>query len=52
MRYQNEILSRVDVSVIVCPRNRAAGLARTLESLRRASAGWAMKWELVVVDKR
>ena len=40
----------VDVSIVICTRNRVASLSRLLESLRNAAAGWTMKWELVVVD--
>ena len=40
----------MDASVVICTRNRAASLARTLESLTAMArpAGWA--WEVVVVD--
>jgi len=38
------------VTVIICTRNRADSLGRTLDSLVRASRHVAAEWELVVVD--
>ena len=38
------------VSVIICTRNRAASLSRTLESLSIAAAQMTDTWELIVVD--
>lgn len=40
----------VDISVVICTRNRAASLSRTLESIRNAAAGWTMTWELVILN--
>lgn len=42
--------SPVLVSVVICTRNRAASLARTLESLVRAESAAHAAWELIVVD--
>ncbi len=38
------------VSVIICTRNRAASLSRTLDSLSIAAARMTESWELLVVD--
>ena len=43
-------MSPLDVSVVVCTRNRAASLARCLDAFRQAAPAWTMKWELIVVD--
>ena len=40
----------MDASVIICTRDRAGSLARTLASLETASRPVGFSWELVVVD--
>lgn len=39
-----------DLSVIICTRDRADGLAHTLEALARARVPRGLRWELVLVD--
>ncbi|MGH7646757.1 MAG: glycosyltransferase family 2 protein [Gemmatimonadaceae bacterium] len=43
-------LGAVDVSLIVCTRNRREALARLLESLEHLVVPREMRWELIVVD--
>jgi len=38
------------LSTVICTRNRANSLARTLQSFREAARDWTMEWELIVVD--
>lgn len=40
----------VDVSVIVCTRNRSDAMARLLEQLERLVVPTGLRWELIVVD--
>lgn len=40
----------MDVSVVICTRDRAASLARTLQSLGRMSIPKDLRWELIVID--
>ena len=40
----------LDLSVVVCTRDRAPELARTLDGLTRARIPEALRWELLVVD--
>ena len=40
----------MDVSVIVCTRNRASSLKRTLQSLADLSVPAGLCWEMIVVD--
>jgi glycosyltransferase involved in cell wall biosynthesis len=40
----------MDASVMICTRNRAASLARTLASIKAADRPAGFMWELVVVD--
>jgi hypothetical protein len=40
----------MDVSVILCTRNRASSLNRTLQSLAGLSVPAGLRWELIVVD--
>ncbi len=46
----NDADREVLVSVVICTRNRAASLDRTLHSVRRAAERADGEWELVVVD--
>jgi GT2 family glycosyltransferase len=49
-RTTRALYDEAEASVIICTRDRAASLSRTLESFKNASTGWTMKWELVVVN--
>jgi glycosyltransferase involved in cell wall biosynthesis len=44
------LCSRVKLSVVVCTRNRAASLARTLDSLARTEPPRRADWQVVVID--
>ena len=37
-------------SVVICTRNRAASLARTLESLAQARIPAGLAWQVVVIE--
>lgn len=48
--FANNVVGRVDLSVIICTWNRADSLAVVLESLRSVEIPVAVQWELVVVN--
>jgi glycosyltransferase involved in cell wall biosynthesis len=39
-----------EATVVICTRNRAASLARTLDSIAEAARGVTQSWELLIVD--
>ena len=50
IRCQDAVLASTGHWTVICTRKQAAGLARTLESIKCAAANWAMECELVLVD--
>lgn len=50
MTEQSSLSGTVLASVIICTRNRADSLARTLDSVRAAAADVTDAWELLIVD--
>lgn len=44
------MLGRSMVSIIICTRNRAESLKRTLESVCESAPSWQISWELLVID--
>jgi glycosyltransferase involved in cell wall biosynthesis len=45
-----DIDEHIDVSLIICTRNRAESLAKTLEAVRHQQLPDGRTWELLVVD--